>query len=517
MATLESQRQLGTAFSRFGFALFASLRSTSNELVSPYDLARALSMLERASANDTRRELDAVLSLSAGTASLEAIAALRSTIEASANRPGFALSTGARVWPARTLRVRDAFQLDALRLFGAPLEPLDFASDPDAQRRTINAWVSQQTRTRIPELLGPGSIDAATKITLTTALYFLGRWAQTFDVNATHPERFYLREGRAKTVSMMSGPVRGSYYDDGVARMLELPYQGDEFVMNLVIPAPGHRLDEVRARLDAATFERWTSAARTRDVVAVIPRFTLRKHSQLRGPIAALGARSLFANADLSNLTEEPVREIGEVVHEVFISVNETGTEAAAATAVSGYGGGAATPVFNVDQPFVFVLRHPRTNTVLFLGAVYDPSPETAEEPASGGPFVRGAPDPMIARFPMGLHGRGPTGPLVLARAPTVRGAYSPELLRRVVLRSLGRVTFCHEQALAQRPTAEGELVAHFTLDAEGVPRDVRVDGEYPVATAHSCVRDAFAQLRFAGATAGTVSVDYPIVLRRPD
>jgi serpin B len=71
---------------------------------------------------------------------------------------------------------------------------------------------------------------------------------------------------------------------------------------------------------------------------------------------------------------------IENVIHQANIDVDETGTEAAAATAVGMETGGCTGPgpakdvTFRLDHPFLFVLRDLETGTILFLGRVVDPS-----------------------------------------------------------------------------------------------------------------------------------------------
>ncbi|MDP3275581.1 MAG: serpin family protein [Deltaproteobacteria bacterium] len=356
--------------------------------------------------------MTACCTLGAEREPVEVLPALQRALEGSAQRPGFALASAARVWPGRSFAVLPAYQRDALRYFGAEVVTLDFARDPEAQRRTINGWVSEQTCTRIPELLQAGAISASTPLVLTSAVYFLGRWAAVFDRNETRDAPFFLGDGSAKQVPMMHGPLTGRFVQDGNARLFELAYEGDELVLDLVIPAPGARLSEVLPRLSAQTLARWTESATPTHLHVALPRVTLREPSRLRASLTALGAPSLFAGADLRRLTAGTGPSIDEVIHEVYLDLNESGTEAAAATALTGYGSGAVPPSFVLNQPFVFALRHRPTGVVLFVGRVVDPAPERPAAPTPGGPFVPGALDPLQPRELAGLRGRGPHGSL---------------------------------------------------------------------------------------------------------
>ncbi len=517
-ASLAQQSQVARSLNAFGFSLFAALDRSENTLISPLDLGRALSLLELGADGESRAELDRALRFDDASRSIDALPALRQSLERSAQRPGFALSSGARVWPATSITVLDSYRDAAARALGAPIVALDYAADPEAQRRTINAWVSQQTRTRIPELLGPGTIDQQSRFVLTTALYFLGRWRATFDPSSTRDEPFFVGEGRAKTVPMMSGPIQARYAQDTDVRLLELDYEGGELVMDVMIPTPGRTLASIAPRLTADNFARWVEIAREQGVIVNLPRFTARRQSRLRGALGAIGVRSVFSSsANLERLTRAAPITIGDVIHEVFVSVNESGTEAAAATAVTGYGSGGGTPVFSVNQPFVFAIRHRPTGAVLFLGSVVDPAPEAAAQPTRGAPFEPGAADSMRPTFGPGLMGRSARGPMARAAPPVVQGALSPEAVRRVVLRSLNTMLFCHERGLATNSNLEGRVRVSFSITEQGAVRGATTDAEYPLPEVRECVRRVFERLTFPRPERGEASVEYPIVFLRAE
>ena len=67
---------------------------------------------------------------------------------------------------------------------------------------------------------------------------------------------------------------------------------------------------------------------------------------------------------------------ISDVIHKAFVSVDEDGTEAAAATAVvmklTAIPAEPLTVV--IDRPFIFLIRDISTGAILFLGRVLDPT-----------------------------------------------------------------------------------------------------------------------------------------------
>ncbi|MDP3275570.1 MAG: serpin family protein [Deltaproteobacteria bacterium] len=507
-------RALAAAINQFGLALFAQRPPMANTLLSPYDLARALLLVERGSDGVTRAELSRVLHLEPGQDLTQALPSLQRALERSAQRPGFALASAARVWPGANFTVLPDYQRDALRLWGAPVVSLDYARDPEAQRRTINGWVSEQTHAKIPELLPPGAVTGQTTLVLTSAVYFLGRWATVFEPGETRDEPFFLGDGRAKQVPTMHGQVQGHFVQDGNARLFELPYEGDELAMDLVIPVPGARLSEVLPRVSAQALEAWAIAASPMSLRVVLPKVSLRQSSGLREPLEALGAQSLFAQPDLRRLTAGEAPTVSQVLHEVYLDLNERGTEAAAATAVTvlGHGGGTPPASFVLNQPFVFALRHRPTSLVLFVGHVADPAPSLPAEPTPGGPFAADAVDPLQPRGGTPMSLRGARFPRMRILPLTGHGALDPLLARRVLLRNLGVFRMCHERAASQNPLAIGRVTLHFTITRAGTVRDAHADGDYPVRTAMACMQTAVSRLAFPIESRGETALDFTMV-----
>jgi serpin B len=268
--------------------------------------------------------------------------------------------------------------------FGAPLERLDFQHAAEAQRARINGWVEAETERRIKDLLGPGSVSAATRLVLVNAVYFLADWAEPFEKEATSDQPFTLAAGQRKNVATMH--QRGGFrvaHLDGVS-LLELPYQGDA-AMIFVLPDQLDGLAAVEGALDPATFERWRAALAPSQVAVSLPRFRIDppQPTELSSHLTALGMADAFdsARADFSGIAapaDSAQRlSISAVVHKAFVKVDEKGTEAAAATAVVMEGAGAAprpVPELKLDHPFLFFIVDQPSGLILFMGRVADPS-----------------------------------------------------------------------------------------------------------------------------------------------
>lgn len=266
----------------------------------------------------------------------------------------------------------------------APLEGVDFRGAPDGVRGHINGWVAEQTADRITDLLPPGSVDSDTRLVLVNAIYFLGSWATPFEESLTRPLPFHLPSGRSVRVpTMHRDGVSGFGRTDGVT-VVELPYVGDELVMDLIIPDAIDGLPAVEERLDAETLSRWVAAVQGYPECSLwLPRFEMRTKVTLGEHLGALGMTKAFTRrvADFTGIANPPDPDdrlfISEAFHQVFVAVDEEGTEAAAATAIvmGSSGGGTPPPPVEVraDRPFLFVIRERASGVILFLGRITDP------------------------------------------------------------------------------------------------------------------------------------------------
>jgi len=278
--------------------------------------------------------------------------------------------------------------LDTLKLnYGAGMTLLDFRTAWEPGRETINAWVAQQTKDRIQQLIPPGFMDKTTRLVLTNAITFDGLWSRPFDPSATRDEYFQRADGsfaQAKTMNQ-TGQIRGAATSDYVAA--ELPYQ--DGLLSMVVIAPTS-LASFEASLTATQLSQITQSLTTADSELSLPRFKiasstldLSKTLKAMGMSAAFdpGAADFGAMADLNKTNGENLF-IQAVLHKAFIAVGEKGTEAAAATAVvMGGDAGCVGPVvppqrrmLRVARPFLFFIRDVTSGTILFLGHVVEPT-----------------------------------------------------------------------------------------------------------------------------------------------
>nr|XP_010959724.2 serpin B3-like [Camelus bactrianus] len=233
---------------------------------------------------------------------------------------------------------------------------------------------------KIKDLFPEGSLDSSTIMVLVNAIYFKGQWHQKFKEENTVEEEFWLNKDRSKSVQMMKemNTFNFTSLEDMQVKILEIPYKGAELSMMLLLPNEVDGLQKLEDKLTAEKLLEWTSSQNMRksQVHLHLPRFKVEERCDLKAILVALGVVDAFSSqdADLSGITGKHRLVVSEAVHKSFVEVNEEGTEAAAATGIStGITSAPRYEHFHCDHPFLFFIRHNKTNSILFLGRVSSP------------------------------------------------------------------------------------------------------------------------------------------------
>ena len=264
--------------------------------------------------------------------------------------------------------------LDTLaRNYGAGLRVLDFNADPEGSRTTINQWVEDKTNDKIKDLLPMGSITDATRLVLTNAIYFSAAWDEPFNASETQDKPFWIGGNAQVVVPMLHGNHERGYAAGDGWKAAELPYDGGQLSMVVVMPDD---LASFEASLDAAKIKSIIGSIKGYALDLTLPKFKFDAPLGLKEVLMNLGMTDAFTDglADFSGLDGTRNLVITDVLHKGFVSIDEKGTEAAAATAVIVGDTSAPEPAtLIVDKPFVFFIRDIPTGAILFVGRVVDP------------------------------------------------------------------------------------------------------------------------------------------------
>lgn len=383
-ADAEAGRRAAAALQGFAVDLYRELAAAGSDdiVFSPYSVAVALAMARAGARGETLRQMDAVLRADA-VGDLDA--GLNALDQALAERPGsyqygdrtveLELATANRLFGQQGFPFEDAF-LDTLAAsYGAGLGTVDYVAAREAARQAINDWVAERTKDRIPELIAEGVLDELTRLVITNAIYLKAKWALEFEEGGTRPATWHRLDGSTTQAELMSLGAPMSYVAGDGYQAVRLRYVGG-LSMLAIVPDAG-TFGAFEQRLDASVIEAVAAAPHGTQVILRFPKFEFRTQAGLKGALSALGMPVAFtSDADLTGISAEGDLYVQEVVHEAFISVDEHGTEAAAATAVVIGATSAPSEIveLTVDRPFVFAIVDDQTGAVLFMGRVLDPS-----------------------------------------------------------------------------------------------------------------------------------------------
>lgn len=384
------------AFDLYGHVL-AAQTTPGNVLTSPISASLALTMTYAGAQGTTATQMASALhfgsaastifdgqnGLSAALASRAATALAAGQQLASENdQPApsasdYVLQVVNSVWGEQTYPWAQPFLTTLAQSYGTGVYLEDFIHQWEPARLAINAWVSTETDDKIENLLPSGSLDDTTRMVLVNAIHLKLPWENPFQTGQTQNATFTRADGTTVSAPFMNQANYFPYVDDGTAQIVALPLVGSQ--LSVVFAMPHGDLATYEAGLTSLAIPSGQA-----DVALSLPKFTFTSPSfslaqalqqmgmtQAFDPTAAQFQGMCAQTPDGDNLY------IADVLQKAMIAVQETGVEAAAATAVimDGASGVSAPPVpLVLDKPFVVAIVDQPTNAILFLGHIEDPT-----------------------------------------------------------------------------------------------------------------------------------------------
>ena len=378
--------QLAAANRTFTLDLYHQLETMDGNLFySPYSISSALAMTYAGAEGKTAEEMAAVFHFLMEEDRLHpAFNALDQYLEGLAKQEipddmgeVFQLTIANAIWGQKDFHFESDF-LDTLATnYGAGLRLLDYIQAPEESRVTINDWVSDQTEERIRDLIPQGAINSDTRLVLSNAIYFKATWLESFEESLTEDKIFHGLDGEEFITPMMSLGSDASfpYYQGDGFQAVDLPYLGGQVSMLVIVPDEG-KFSDFEVNLNSEILDETIGNLAYQPMYLNFPKFEFETEISLATILAKMGMPSAFIDgADFSGMTGTKDLFISDVFHKAFVSVDEKGTEAAAATAVvMSLTSAPENPLhLEVDRPFLFLIRDIQTNSILFMGRVVEP------------------------------------------------------------------------------------------------------------------------------------------------
>jgi serpin B len=391
LSSVEASREMSAVRNntKFALELYGKLESQQGNLfLSPYSISTALAMTYAGAKGETERQMAKTLNFnlysdSNDTTRIYFIPVLHKTfggiiqqLNESGEKGGYELVVANALWGQKDYKFLPEFLTLVRENYGGDLQQVDFAAQTEPARKTINAWVESKTKDKIKELIKPGTLDSMTRLVLTNAIYFKGKWESQFKPERTQDSPFVLLDGQKVNVPMMNQTGKFGYMETNDIQALEMPYVNNDLSMVILLPKKLDGVKGLEKELASDNLAGWLGKIHKREVQVFFPRFKMTSEFELAKLLGAMGTPDAFSGkADFSGMTGNRDLFISAVVHKAYVDVNEEGTEAAAATGVTMKLTSVSEPppVFNADHPFIFLIRDNLTGSILFLGRVANP------------------------------------------------------------------------------------------------------------------------------------------------
>ena len=349
-----------------------------NAVCSPYSVSAALAMTYAGARGDTAAEMAKLLGfaeLGERVHPAQADLARRLQGDPAKGQPEFHVANA--LWGQRGYGFKPEFLKLTQANYGAGLREVDYVGDTEGARKTINGWVGDQTKGKIPELIPPKILDESTRLVLTNAVYFKGSWLNEFDAKLTGDDKFRVTPTETVPVRMMRRNGPAAFFEGDGVKVARLPYQGDTKSMLVVVPDDVAGLATLEGKLTAELVAKWRGDLHEGEVTLRLPKFKATAKSRLGDALKAMGMPSAFdaGKADFTGMTDKERLFLSAVIHKAVVEVDEKGTVAVAATAVVAAlsSGGPPSVTVRADRPFLYLIVDDATQAILFVGRVAKP------------------------------------------------------------------------------------------------------------------------------------------------
>ncbi len=307
-----------------GFAarLYGQLSADkSNLCFSPHGIASVLSLTYAGVRGETAEQMAKALQFLNQSDQHAAFAELIRELNNHGITRDYQLQVVNGLWEQQGEPTLDSFSKIARNDYGVRPRHVDFQLADEA-RVTINRWISEHTNHRVQELLSAGSITPQTALVVTNTVYFQAAWQRPFDAKKAETGDFLVETGQKTPVTFMNQTGNFNYFDGNFFQALEIPYEGNDLAMVVLLPRKSQSLSELEKAIAAGNLAEVLPRLKTHEIELSLPKFKFSADLRLKEQLVALGMPLAFGNADLSGINGKNNLALSDVVHSAFIDVN---------------------------------------------------------------------------------------------------------------------------------------------------------------------------------------------------
>ncbi|KAM5184211.1 plasma protease C1 inhibitor isoform 1-T2 [Callospermophilus lateralis] len=361
-----AEAKLGEALIDFSLKLYHAFSATkkveTNMAFSPFSIASLLTQLLLGAGDSTKSNLESILSYPKDFDCVhQALKGFSST----------GVTSVSQIFHSPDLAIRDSFASTSQSLYGS--SPRVLSNDSDVSLKLINDWVAENTNHKISQLLD--SLPSDTRLVLLNAVYLSAKWKKTFD-HKKKMESFYLKNSEIQVPMLSSKKYPVAHFTDPTLKakvgQLQLSHN-----LSFVIMVPQklkQPLEDLEQALDPTVFKaimKKLELSKFQPTYLMMPRIKVKSNQDMLSIMEKLEFFDFISDLNLCGLTEDPDLQVSTMQHQTLLELTETGVEVAAASAVSM---ARSLQIFEVQQPFLFLLWDQQHKFPVFMGRVYDPS-----------------------------------------------------------------------------------------------------------------------------------------------
>lgn len=348
---------------KFSLGLFGKVPSDDeNRMISPLSVNLALSLLMSGAGEETEKVFLNVFG--EGMTADEYRNAVSAYLKEIPDSEDAVLKFANSVWAEKDLHMKYKFSMTNRNVFNAYFKRLAFDADAVA---AINKWVGKSTDGMIDHIID--TLSPLDKLVLINALAFKGDWVKPFDEGSTYVEDFTNADGTRSAVKGMHGTAESYMQNDECTGFLK-SYQGGRYAFAAFLPNENVPFAQFEQNFDVEKYLRLVAGASAQETDIMLPKFTSEYTVTMNPYLKELGlGDALSYGADYSGISNTDFA-VGEILHKTFIEVNETGTRAAAVTAILMKGMAARRPRVTLDRPFVYAIIDRKYGLPVFIGDI---------------------------------------------------------------------------------------------------------------------------------------------------
>ncbi|PNJ68148.1 SERPING1 isoform 1 [Pongo abelii] len=370
-----TEAMLGDALVDFSLKLYhafsAMKKVETNMAFSPFSIASLLTQVLLGAGENTKTNLESILSYP------KDFTCVHQALKGFTTK---GVTSVSQIFHSPDLAIRDTFVNASRTLYSS--SPRVLSNNSDANLELINTWVATNTNNKISRLLD--SLPSDTRLVLLNAIYLseqpshlfpLAKWKTTFDPKNTRMEPFHFKNSVIKVPMMNSKKYPVAHFIDQTLKakvgQLQLSHN-----LSLVILVPQnlkHHLEDMEQALSPSVFKaimKKLEMSKFQPTLLALPRIKVTTSQDMLSIMEKLEFFDFSYDLNLCGLTEDPDLQVSAMQHQTVLELTETGVEAAAASAISV---ARTLMIFEVQQPFLFVLWDQQHKFPVFMGRVYDP------------------------------------------------------------------------------------------------------------------------------------------------